>query len=98
MPCLCADLEVLYWKEQKLRMAAQRKLQSWPVSGHSTGQGWGELGSLGALPALAGGDTYGRGAPGLVPCTPPACPGGPWGPLWGVHGCYLPGAAVPTAA
>uniref|UniRef100_A0A8B9MZV5 Condensin-2 complex subunit H2 n=1 Tax=Accipiter nisus TaxID=211598 RepID=A0A8B9MZV5_9AVES len=42
-PCLCADLEVLYWKEQKLRMAAQRKLQSRAVSGvphpHSAGGG-----------------------------------------------------------
>lgn len=49
-PPLCADLEVLYWKQLKERMAAQRKLQSRAVS-------WGQLGPL---PALLGGHS---GAP-----------------------------------
>lgn len=42
--CVCADLEVLYWKQLKERLAAQRKLQSRAVSGAGAGGLGGGLG------------------------------------------------------
>lgn len=38
---VCADLDVLYWKQQKERLAAQRKLQSRMVSICRKGWGYG---------------------------------------------------------
>lgn len=50
-------------------------------------QHWAGLGGAGlaGTPACPcrGGTPRAGGAPGLVPCTPPACPGGPQGPLQG---------------
>lgn len=44
-----ADLEVLYWKQLKERLAAQRKLQSRAVSGDGAGgPGGGVGGALGS--------------------------------------------------
>ncbi|NWX42515.1 CNDH2 protein, partial [Steatornis caripensis] len=66
-----ADLEGLYWKQLRERVAAQRKLQSRAVSGH----GRGKLGPLGPLPALAG-RNLGQGGSWPGARTPPVCPPG----------------------
>ncbi|NXF13929.1 CNDH2 protein, partial [Smithornis capensis] len=70
-----ADLEVLYWRELKERLAAQRKLQTRRVSGG--GLIWGVRGTSTPLGALgsAGGAQGWQGAPGWARTSGAGTPG-----------------------